>query len=68
MAMKIEAKFEGKLTCVFKNDKRNLANFQRLQRSDCILQCNGRTKSKSKFETTRSTRSSEKTLFYLGNK
>ena len=27
MALKIDAKFEGKLTCAFKNDKRNLANF-----------------------------------------
>ena len=28
MALKIDAKFEGKLTCAFKNDMRNLANFQ----------------------------------------
>ena len=27
MALNIDATFEGKLTCVFKNDKRNLANF-----------------------------------------
>ena len=27
MALKIDAKFEGKLTCAFKNDMRNLANF-----------------------------------------
>ena len=26
MALKIDAKFEGKLTCAFKNDTRNLAN------------------------------------------
>ena len=38
----------------FKNDVSNLADFHRLK--------NGRTKSKSKFETTRSTRYSEKTL------
>ena len=38
----------------FKNDMSNLADFHRLK--------NGRTKSKSKFETTRSTRYSEKTL------
>ena len=27
MALSIEATFEGKLTCAFKNDMRNLANF-----------------------------------------
>ena len=27
MALKIDAKFEGKLTCAFQNDMRNLANF-----------------------------------------
>ena len=27
MALNIDATFEGKLTCVFKNDMRNLANF-----------------------------------------
>ena len=27
MALKIDAKFEGKLTCAFKNDMRNLAKF-----------------------------------------
>ena len=27
MALKIDAKYEGKLTCAFKNDMRNLANF-----------------------------------------
>ena len=27
MVLNIDATFEGKLTCVFKNDKRNLANF-----------------------------------------
>ena len=27
MALNIDAKFEGKLTCAFKNDIRNLANF-----------------------------------------
>ena len=27
MALKIDAKFEGKLTCASKNDMRNLANF-----------------------------------------
>ena len=27
MALNIDATFEGKLTCTFKNDMRNLANF-----------------------------------------
>ena len=39
MALKIYAKSEGKLTCVFKNDVKNLANF-RLQdeNSNLILE------------------------------
>ena len=28
MALKIDAKFEGKLTCAFKDDMENLANFR----------------------------------------
>ena len=38
MALKIDAKFEGKLTCAFKNEMRNLANFHRLKNSDFILE------------------------------
>ena len=38
MALKIDAKFEGKLTCSFENDMRNLANFHRLKNSDFILE------------------------------
>ena len=38
MARKIDAKFEGKLTCAFKNDMRILANFHRLKNSDFILE------------------------------
>ena len=37
MALKIDAKFEGKLTCAFKNEMRYLANFQWLKKSDFIL-------------------------------
>ena len=33
MALRINAKFEGKLTCAFKNDMMNLANFHRLKNS-----------------------------------
>ena len=36
MTLKIDAKFEGKLTCAFKNDLRNLVNFHRLKNSDFI--------------------------------
>ena len=38
MALKIDAKFEGKLTCAFKNDIRSLANFHRLKINDFILE------------------------------
>ena len=38
MALKIDAKFEGKLTCAFKNDMKNLANFHRLKNSDFTLE------------------------------
>ena len=31
MALKIDAKFEGKLTCDFKNDMTNLSNLHRLK-------------------------------------
>ena len=34
---KNDAKFEGKLTCAFKNDMKNLASFHRLKNSDFIL-------------------------------
>ena len=38
MELKIDAKFEGKLTCAFENDMRNLANFHKLKNSDFILE------------------------------
>ena len=38
MALRIDAKFEGKLTCAFKNDMKNLANFHRLKNSDFSLE------------------------------
>ena len=38
MALRIDAKFEGKLTYAFKNDMKNLANFHRLKNSDFILE------------------------------
>ena len=38
MALKIDARFEEKLTCTFQNDMRNLASFHRLKNSDLILE------------------------------
>ena len=38
MALKIDAKFKGKLTRAFKNDTRNLANFYRLGKSNFVLE------------------------------
>ena len=36
--MKIDTKFEGKLTFALKNDMRNRANFRGLKNSDLILE------------------------------
>ena len=38
MALKIDAKFERKLDCAFKNDTRNLVNFIRLINGDFTLE------------------------------
>ena len=38
MALKIDAKFEGKLTCAYQYDMRNLANFHSLKNSNFILE------------------------------
>ena len=38
MELRIDAKFEGKLTCAFKNGMKNLAVFHRLRNSDFILE------------------------------
>ena len=38
IAPNTDAKFEGKLTCAFKNDMENLINFHRLKNSDFILE------------------------------
>ena len=40
MELKFDGKFVGKLTCVFKNDMRNLANFHRLKNSHFQLNQN----------------------------
>ena len=38
IALKIDAKVEGKLTDFFKSDMKNVANFHRLKNSDFILE------------------------------
>ena len=38
MVLKIDAKFEGKLTCAFKNEMKNLENFHRLKNNDLVLE------------------------------
>ena len=69
MAVKIDAKFKGKLTCDFKIDMGNLENFHRLKSSDFSLESKmAELNQKKKLQTTSSTRYSEKTLFYLRNK
>ena len=65
MALKIDVKVEGKLTCAFKNDMRNFANFHRQKN---FRKQNDGTKSKLKFKSTRLTRCSVKALFYIENK
>ena len=37
MALNIDAKFEGKLTCAIKNDMRSLANFHGLKNNEFII-------------------------------
>ena len=38
MTLKVDAKFEGKQTCAFQNDTRNLANFHRLKNRIFVLE------------------------------
>ena len=37
IALKIDEKFEGKLTCAFKNEMMTLSNFHGLKNSDFII-------------------------------
>ena len=56
IALKIDAKFKGKLTWPFKNEMRNFANFHRLKNSDFILESKmAGLNQNQKFETTRLT-------------
>ena len=38
MTLKIDDKFEGKVTCAFKSDTKNLANFYRMKNRNFILE------------------------------
>ena len=38
MELRIDANFEAKVTCAFKNDMKNFANFHRRKNSDFILE------------------------------
>ena len=70
MALTINAKFERKLSCAFKNDMKNLANFYRWKNSDFTLESKMAelSKNNNSYITTSSTRCSVKTLFYIGDK
>ena len=48
MALKIDAIFERKLACAFKNDMKNLANFYSLKNSDLILESKMAEQNKNK--------------------
>ena len=66
---KTDAKLDGKLTSAYKNNMRKLANFYRLKNNNFNLESEMvEINQNKKFETTRSTRCNEKTLFYLANK
>ena len=71
MALKISAKFEGKLTCAFWIEMTKLANFHRLKNSDFILESkmvelnqNKNLKQLDRPDTVWKC----KNLFYQGNK
>ena len=70
MALKIDAKFEGKLTCAFKNDINNLTNLYMLKNSKFILESKmvELNQNKNSYIITRLTRCSVKTLFCLENR
>ena len=67
MALNIDAKFEGKLTCAFQNDMRNLANLHKLKNTNFILE-RKMVELNQNQNSNIWTRCSVKTLFYLGNK
>ena len=46
LALKIDAIFEGKLTCAFKKNMRNLANCHRMKNGHFILELNQNKNSK----------------------
>ena len=64
MALKVDAEFEGKLTCAFKKDMKNFKTFHSLKNDQFVLESK-MAELNQKFKTTRSTRCNVKTLFYL---
>ena len=66
--LKIDAKFEGKLTCASKNNMRISANSHRLKISDFVLESKIAELNQNKFSKQPDRPNSMKTLFYLGNK
>ena len=68
MALKIDAKFEGKLTCDLENDMRNLANFHMLKNCDFILESKMAELNQNKIQSSQIDQMQCGNLFYLGNK
>ena len=69
MALKIDIKLKGKLTCAFETSVKNLANLHRLKSSDLILESKMMELNQNKKpKKIRSIRCSLKTPFYLVNK
>ena len=67
MALKIDAKFEGKLACAFKNYMKNLANFRLWTEKFHLESKMAGLNHYKRLKTTRSTRCSERTICYPGN-
>ena len=53
MTLRIDAKCEEKLTCTFKNDITDFANFHRLKNSDFILESKMAQINQNNKKTTR---------------
>ena len=68
MTLKIVAKFEGKLTCAFKNDIRNLANFHGLKNSDFNLESKMAELNQNKSSKQPDQTDAVVWKLYLGNK
>ena len=66
MAVNIDSKCEGKLTCDFKNDMKNLENFRRLKNNHFILESK-MVELRIKIQNNQ-IRQMQCTDFYFGNK